>query len=169
MKKSLLIAAVGCMFVFSDVFGMCGMCSKKEHGKGKEHAAGHEAGYGEHCLAEVKESKLDVQNTDDGVVITITAEDEETIKEIQEKAEVFLEHFKECSKHGTEHKKEGSKKAIESKKRVSGKGTVICPVMGEKFKISKKTEFSVYKGKKYYFCCPGCKAKFDKNPEKYAK
>ena len=28
---------------------------------------------------------------------------------------------------------------------------------------------SVYKGKTYYFCCPGCKPLFDKNPEKYIK
>ena len=26
---------------------------------------------------------------------------------------------------------------------------------------------SEYKGKKYYFCAPGCKKVFDKNPEKY--
>jgi YHS domain-containing protein len=26
---------------------------------------------------------------------------------------------------------------------------------------------SVYKGKNYYFCAPGCKATFDENPEKY--
>jgi YHS domain-containing protein len=26
---------------------------------------------------------------------------------------------------------------------------------------------SGYKGKKYYFCAPGCKKKFDENPEKY--
>jgi YHS domain-containing protein len=24
-----------------------------------------------------------------------------------------------------------------------------------------------YKGKKYYFCAPGCKRKFEKEPEKY--
>ncbi|MBC8103781.1 MAG: YHS domain-containing protein [Cytophagales bacterium] len=28
---------------------------------------------------------------------------------------------------------------------------------------------SVYKGKKYLFCCGGCKPQFDKNPEKYVK
>lgn len=28
---------------------------------------------------------------------------------------------------------------------------------------------SEFKGKKYYFCAPGCKKKFDANPEKYAK
>ncbi|MEW6034221.1 MAG: YHS domain-containing protein [Chloroflexota bacterium] len=26
---------------------------------------------------------------------------------------------------------------------------------------------SHYKGKTYYFCAPGCKKAFDKNPEKY--
>jgi YHS domain-containing protein len=26
---------------------------------------------------------------------------------------------------------------------------------------------SVYKGKTYYFCAPGCKRTFDKNPEQY--
>jgi len=26
---------------------------------------------------------------------------------------------------------------------------------------------SEYKGEKYYFCAPGCKASFDKEPEKY--
>ncbi len=28
---------------------------------------------------------------------------------------------------------------------------------------------SDYKGKTYYFCNPGCKATFDKNPSKYVK
>ena len=27
---------------------------------------------------------------------------------------------------------------------------------------------SEYKGKKYYFCCAGCKKEFEKNPEKFA-
>ena len=26
-----------------------------------------------------------------------------------------------------------------------------------------------YKGKKYYFCTPGCKQRFEKEPEKYAE
>jgi len=26
---------------------------------------------------------------------------------------------------------------------------------------------NVYKGKTYYFCAPGCKKTFDKNPEQY--
>ena len=45
-----------------------------------------------------------------------------------------------------------------------------CPVMGSKIpNVSKASGKSVYKGKTYYFCCAGCKAKFDKDPEKYIK
>ena len=44
-----------------------------------------------------------------------------------------------------------------------------CPVMGEKFKPTKDSQFSVYEGKKVYFCCPGCKGKFDADPAKYMK
>jgi YHS domain-containing protein len=29
--------------------------------------------------------------------------------------------------------------------------------------------FSEYHGKKYYFCAPGCKNKFDENPEQYVE
>jgi Cu(I)/Ag(I) efflux system membrane fusion protein len=39
-----------------------------------------------------------------------------------------------------------------------------CPVMG--LAINKDI-FTVYKGKKVYFCCPGCKPEFEKNPQKY--
>ena len=28
---------------------------------------------------------------------------------------------------------------------------------------------SEYKGRTYYFCAPGCKAAFERNPEKYIK
>jgi Cu(I)/Ag(I) efflux system membrane fusion protein len=40
----------------------------------------------------------------------------------------------------------------------------LCPVMG--LAINKDL-FTVYQGKKVYFCCPGCKPEFEKNPEKY--
>ncbi|HRQ41598.1 MAG TPA: YHS domain-containing protein [Chloroflexota bacterium] len=41
------------------------------------------------------------------------------------------------------------------------------PVCG--MEVDKKTAAatSQYKGKTYYFCAPGCKTAFDKNPEKY--
>jgi len=40
----------------------------------------------------------------------------------------------------------------------------ICPVMGGAIN---KDIYIEYKGKKVYFCCPGCKEKFLENPEKY--
>ena len=47
-------------------------------------------------------------------------------------------------------------------------GIVTCPVSGESFKKSEFTESMDYEGTTYYFCCAGCKDKFEKNPEKYA-
>jgi YHS domain-containing protein len=44
-----------------------------------------------------------------------------------------------------------------------------CPVTGEEFVIEKDTQHAEYKGKHVYFCCPGCKGKFDKDPEKFTK
>jgi len=43
----------------------------------------------------------------------------------------------------------------------------IDPVCG--MEVDEKTAnwTSEYKGKMYYFCAPGCKASFDKDPEKY--
>ena len=39
-----------------------------------------------------------------------------------------------------------------------------CPVMGGAIN---KALFTEYKGKKVYFCCEGCKEKFEAEPEKY--
>ncbi len=44
-----------------------------------------------------------------------------------------------------------------------------CPVSGKEFEVTKDTPFSVYKGKYYVFCCPGCKPQFDKNPASFLK
>jgi YHS domain-containing protein len=44
----------------------------------------------------------------------------------------------------------------------------ICPVMDSEFEVKEDSEFSVYNEKTYVFCCPGCKPKFDENPEQYA-
>jgi YHS domain-containing protein len=46
---------------------------------------------------------------------------------------------------------------------VAGEQTT-CPIMG--MAIDKKV-FVEYKGKKVYFCCPGCEDKFNAEPEKY--
>lgn len=40
----------------------------------------------------------------------------------------------------------------------------ICPAMGNPID---KNVYTEYKGKKVYFCCKGCVAKFEADPEKY--
>jgi YHS domain-containing protein len=41
----------------------------------------------------------------------------------------------------------------------------ICKMTVDEKTATFKSE---YKGKSYYFCAPGCKNKFDSEPEKYA-
>ena len=43
----------------------------------------------------------------------------------------------------------------------------IDPVCGMEVDEKKAAATSEYKGKTYYFCAPGCKVSFDKNPEKF--
>ena len=47
--------------------------------------------------------------------------------------------------------------------------TAIDPIC--KMEVDEKTAKwkSAHKGKTYYFCAPGCKKKFDSDPEKYSK
>ncbi|MBL7185132.1 MAG: YHS domain-containing protein [Phycisphaerae bacterium] len=56
--------------------------------------------------------------------------------------------------------------ATESAKEVaSAAEQTTCPVMvGNPIN---KAIFTEYKGKKVYFCCPGCDSKFKADPEKY--
>ncbi len=42
------------------------------------------------------------------------------------------------------------------------------PVCGMEVNPKSATNKSEYKGQTYYFCSSGCKASFDKDPEKYA-
>ncbi len=42
-----------------------------------------------------------------------------------------------------------------------------CPVMGNL--VVAKGGTSIYRGQTIQFCCPGCKPRFDKNPEKYMR
>lgn len=46
-----------------------------------------------------------------------------------------------------------------------------CIVMGNKVDMEKagadEALHSDYQGKRYYFCCEGCKPKFDQDPEKW--
>ncbi len=41
------------------------------------------------------------------------------------------------------------------------------PVCGMNVDEKKATDKSLYQGRTYYFCSPGCKQAFDKEPQKY--
>jgi YHS domain-containing protein len=43
----------------------------------------------------------------------------------------------------------------------------ICPVSGKRFEPTAKTQWTVYKGKTYYFCCDNCKPRFTSAPATY--
>ena len=61
--------------------------------------------------------------------------------------------------------KEPKKYTIAPKKKV-----LFCPVSNEKVETyDKASDYSDLKGTRYYFCCAGCKPKFDKDPDKYLK
>lgn len=48
------------------------------------------------------------------------------------------------------------------------KEALICPVTGDKIaSVKDAVGQSIYKGKTYYFCCEGCKPRFDKTPATY--
>jgi len=42
------------------------------------------------------------------------------------------------------------------------------PICGMQVEEKEAAGQSEYNGEIYYFCSPGCKSEFDKNPEKYA-
>ena len=68
-----------------------------------------------------------------------------------------------------ETKETATQAAEEVKKTVTEAAAQVeqtmCPVM-DGMKIDKNV-FMEYKGKKVYFCCADCKAKFEADPEKY--
>ncbi len=47
-----------------------------------------------------------------------------------------------------------------------GKAQTVCPVLQGNID---KSVYVDYKGKRIYFCCQGCDAEFNKDPEKYLK
>lgn len=76
--------------------------------------------------------------------------------------------------HGGEHhhdgapataNKEGVKKPGEAKP--GDKST--CTVTGEEIDVTADSPHSEHNGKTYYFCCSGCKKKFDADPSKFTK
>ncbi|MHC5036500.1 MAG: YHS domain-containing protein [Planctomycetota bacterium] len=69
-----------------------------------------------------------------------------------------------------ETEKEAGKSQDKAEKSEAAKGDLKpqqrCPVMGNPIN---KEVYVDYQGKRVYFCCPGCDAKFKKDPEKWLK
>lgn len=144
----------------------CGSC-EGSHGKHEGSMMKHEGSHGKHegsmtkhkgshekhkkgchgsCPVMIPGADVNMKNSDNGVVITVTSANKETVKEIQKQAKKNLE-----------------------KKTKMDKEMVNCPVMGTKMKRSQVFETAEYKGKTYHFCCAGCKPAFLKNPDKYVE
>lgn len=56
--------------------------------------------------------------------------------------------------------------ALAAEKSSTGNPQQFCPVMGGKIN---KDLYADYEGKRVYFCCPGCREQFLKDPRKYLK
>ncbi|HVB35554.1 MAG TPA: heavy metal translocating P-type ATPase [Patescibacteria group bacterium] len=50
---------------------------------------------------------------------------------------------------------------------IAGQGEVLDPVCGMKVRPEKAAALFEYQGKTYYFCCAGCRAKFEAEPGKF--
>lgn len=44
---------------------------------------------------------------------------------------------------------------------------LVCGMTVDEKEATSKGLVTDYKGEKYFFCAPGCKFKFEKDPEKY--
>jgi YHS domain-containing protein len=76
--------------------------------------------------------------------------------------------MEKMQKHAEEMKKTATATAEEANKTAETMAAsmeqTVCPLTGNKID---KNVFVEYKGKKVYFCCTDCKAKFEADPEKY--
>ena len=87
----------------------------------------------------------------------------------QEKPETEKKEKKECS-HSCCGTKESHSEANMEKSSETASVQIwnkVCPVKGEEIDVDAPTV--EYNGKLIGFCCPGCDAKFQKDPEKYMK
>jgi YHS domain-containing protein len=74
-------------------------------------------------------------------------------------------HRLHSGKHRTAGKNSHSRAVASSRTAV-----LICPVTGDKIaSVKDAVGQSTYQGKTYYFCCAGCKPRFDKDPASFVK
>jgi YHS domain-containing protein len=71
-----------------------------------------------------------------------------------------------ASEHGDDHhaKKSTSSGAVKAPGDANVGDTTKCPVSGEEFDVTATSPKAEHEGKTYYFCCGGCKKKFEANP-----
>jgi YHS domain-containing protein len=116
------------------------------------------------CPFCVKGAVVKVVNTGDGVQISVTSGNKDTIKEIQEKSAKFT-----ASCAAKPDKAVAAPGVKESTLDGNPDDMVQCPVMGTKFKKKDAYKVYEYKGEKYYLCCPMCDKPFNSDPDKYTK
>ncbi|NQT89332.1 YHS domain-containing protein [bacterium] len=71
-----------------------------------------------------------------------------------------------CDKPKEPKAGEPKKPVVKQAKATEGKAQATCPLMGGKIV---KTIFADHDGKRVYFCCDSCIAKFKAEPEKFIK
>ncbi len=69
--------------------------------------------------------------------------------------------------NGTKKQGSGMEQATEHHSAASTSTMAKDPICGMDVDINKAAAKSEYEGKTYYFCAPGCKTEFDKNPARY--
>jgi YHS domain-containing protein len=82
----------------------------------------------------------------------------QTMEEMTKKAATTAEEMKKTVTATAEEAKKTAETMAASMEQT------MCPVTGDKID---KNVFVEYQGKKVYFCCADCKAKFEAEPEKY--
>ena len=70
---------------------------------------------------------------------------------------------------------EGANPSAEANKDIKAPGEAKpgdvsrCTVTGEEIEVTAETPHAEHDGKTYYFCCAGCKKKFEADPTKFTK
>lgn len=75
--------------------------------------------------------------------------------------------------HGEEHHHDATPATAKGDLKKPGEAKPgdksTCTVTGEEIDVTADSPHSEHNGKTYYFCCGGCKKKFDADPSKYTK
>ncbi len=88
----------------------------------------------------------------------VTKADAPTLEKVEKTATKTAEETKKAAPAVVEETKKTAEKVVAAVEQT------LCPVLEGKID---KNVFVEYKGKKVYFCCADCKAKFQAEPEKY--